>query len=412
MKKVHLFAGFLFLCLASQAQRTLVAPVNPPRIFPQWVGGDRDFWGHGPRVSGDVRIQVSEGKAQIIAFINLRIEEVGGDGSAAEINETRLLYSAPAGKQIKQILFPNSLSDHFDFKLPKGGLNTLRPPTTRGPVNYLRVHGDTGGLDIGNNTDDDCHVTVLFRGFVVELEPLPTGIREISLGKTILASTVAGQLRGTTGKLNTYGPRVGDSWFKDRDSWIKFPNAIRPDTMFFDQMREIMVSPRRYYYNDVRLSGIRGVSNGQYVRINVNWESDGPELRGECVNDVGCMFGTPTVQLNNLNIQINVRPFVAGGSITYDPHDVQVEFSYQFGADCGILSDLCKEIFKDPMQNAFFKTRFMLAGVLGSDGVRGQIGRALNDGVLNYIRTLGRFPEATQIVDVMDKGSNLVIRCR
>lgn len=412
MKKILVLCLLLAGAWPLWSQRTLVAPVNPPRIFPAKVGGDRDFWGHGPQVTGDVRIAVTEGRSQIIAFINLRLVETEGDASAAEINETRLIYSAPPGKQIKTVNFPTDMNSHFDMKLPKGGINIVRPTTNAGPVNYLRVNGDTGGLDIGNNTDDDCHVSVLFRGFVVELEPLAAGVREITLAKSLLAATVATQLRGTTGKLNTFGPRVGDSWFKAGDSWMKFPNAIRPDTMYFDQLREILISPRRYYYNDIRLRNISGQANKQYIRMNVSWEGDGPELRGECVNDVGCMFGTPTVQIDNLNIQINVRPFVAGGTITYDPHDIQVEFSYVFNADCGILADLCKEIFKDPMQNAFFQTRFMLANVMGSDAVRNQISAALNNGVLNFIRTLGRFPEASQIVDVIDNGTTLMIRCR
>ncbi len=412
MKKQFFVLLLLAVFQCVHAQRTLVAPLKPSRIFPVWVQGDREFWGHGPKVTGDVRIEVTEGRSQIIAFINLRLEETEGDHSAAEINETRLIYSAPAGKQIRQVTFPSDMNSHFDMKLAKGGLSTVRPTATTGPVNYMLVNGDTGGLDIGNNTDDDSHVTVLFRGFIVELEPLPAGVKEIVLTKALLANTVGGQLRGTTGKLNTFGPRVGDSWFKPRDSWMKFPNTIRPDTMFFDQLQEIRILPRRYYYNDIRLTAIRGMANNQYVRMNVNWESEGPELRGECVNDVGCMFGTPTVQIDNLSIQINVRPFVAGGTLTYDPFDIQVEFGYGFNADCGILSDLCKEIFKDPMQNAFFQTRFMLAGVLASETVRSQIATALNSGVLTFVRTLGRFPEATQIVDVLDQGSNIVIRCR
>lgn len=413
MKKATSLILILLSFLVNDAQRTLVAPVNHEKIYPEWVGGDRDFWGHGPLVKGTVTVQISEGKAQIIAVINLRLEETGGEATAAEINESRLIYSAPAGKQIKQIHFPSSLTSTFNYKLPRGGINRVSSTTTsNGPVNYLNVMGDTGGLDIGNNTTDDSYVSIYFRGFVVELEPLAAGIREVTLPKNIIANLVADKLKGTTGKLNTYGPRHGDSWFKARDSWLKFPSELRPDTMFFDQLQEIRILPRRYYYNDIRLSGIRGNANNQYVRLVISWESEGPELRGECVDDVGCMFGTPTVQLDNFNIQINVRPSVAGGTMTYDPNDIQVEFAYNFGADCGILSDLCKEIFKDPLQNALFNSRFMLARVLASDGIRAEISRALNAGILDAVKAFGRFPEATQIVDVRDAGTSLVVRSR
>lgn len=411
MKKFALL--FLaFGCTVAYAQRTLVAPVNPPRIFPRWTGGDRDFWGHGPRVTGDIRVVITEGKSQIIAFINLELKETEGDGSAARIDETRLIYSAPAGKQIRAIITPATSLTHFDAKLPKGGLNRVNASTTNSPVSHLLILGDTGGPEIGNNTEDDSHVRVVFRGMVVELEPLAAGVREITLPKTLLGSSIQAKLRGTKGRLNTFGPRIGDSWFKPRESWMKFPNEIRSDTMFFDQMREVLISPRRYNYNDINLTVIRSDVNGQYLRLTANWESDGPEFRGECVNDVGCMFGSPTVQLNDFKIKINVRPFVSGGRLSYDPNDIQVDFGYNYSADCGILSDLCTEVFKDPVMNAFFQAKFMLARVLAEPATLDQISAALNDGVLVYVRSLGRFPEATQVIDVRDVGTSLVVRCR
>lgn len=411
MKKIYL-ALFLFcFSFSGLAQRTLVAPINPPRIFPVHVAGDRDFWGHGPKVTGEVRVVITEGKSQLLAFINLRLEETEGDHSAATIDETRVIYNAPAGKQIRSVITPASLSTRFDNKLANGGLNRINA-ARGGPVNHLKVNGDTGGLDIGNNTEDDSHVSVIFNGMVVELEPLPEDIREFTLPKRSIAGMVQTTLNGTQGKLNTYGPRRGDSWFKANDSWIKFPDAVRRDTMFFTQMQEVLISPRRYNYNDINLSNIRGDVNGQYLRLNVNWESDGPEFRGECVNDVGCMFGSPTVQLDNLAIRINVRPFAAGGRLMYDQFDIQVEFGFNYSADCGVLTALCTEVFKDPVLNAFFNARFMLAAVLGEASTVDQISTALTNGVLEFVRSFGRFPGVTQIVDVRDAGANLVVRCR
>lgn len=412
MKKHFTFIMLLFTIGTAYSQRTMVAPINTSRIYPEWRAGDRDFWGHGPQVTGDVRLVISEGKGQLIAFINLRLEETAGDKSAAEINETRLVYSAPAGKQIRAVTFPATNSSHFDFKLPKGGMNRVNPTTNNGPASHLLVNGDGESKDIGNNTNDDSYVSVVFRGLIVDLEPLPAGIREISLSKSVIATMVQSKLRGTKGRLNTFGPRIGDSWFKPNDSWIKFPNEVRADTMFFTQMQEVLISPRRYNYNDINLTGIRGTVNGQYLQMAVNWESDGPEFRGECVNDVGCMFGSPTVQLDNFSIKLNLRPFVAGGKLTYDHFDIQVEFAYNYSADCGILSALCTEIFKDPVQNAFFNARFMLASVLGEPTTVSQISDALTGGVLDYARSFGRFPEASQIVEVRDNGTHLVIRIR
>ena len=412
MKYISFLTVLLFFTSSLLAQRTLIAPAKQEKIFPQWVGGDRDFWGHGPKVTGTVRVAVTEGKGQIIAFINLRLEETGGDGSAAEINETRLIYNAPAGKQIQSIITPSNLTTEFNTTLTKGGLNRMSGLSRQGPVNYLLVFGDGESKDIGNNTTDDSYVSIFFNGFVVELEALPETIKEFSLPKTLFASLVQGQLRGTKGRLNTYGPRVGDSWFKANDSWIKFPDSLRRDTMFFTQMQEVLISPRRYNYNDINLTNIRGDVNQEYIRLSVNWESDGPEFRGECVNDVGCMFGSPSVQLDNLSIKINVRPFASGNRLMYDPNDIQVEFGFNYSADCGILSALCTEVFKDPVTNAFFNARFMLADVLKEPATVDQISNALTNGVLAFARMPGRLPGATAVVEVIDRGTNMAIRCR
>lgn len=101
-----------------------------------------------------------------------------------------------------------------------------------------------------------------------------------------------------------------------------------------------------------------------------------------------------------------------GGKLGYDVFDIQVDFGYNFNADCGVLSALCGEIFKDPLQNAFFQSRFILAGVLQAPDTRTQISDALTKGVLDVVHSFGGFPGATQIVDITDNGANLIIRCR
>ncbi len=402
---------FSFTCLV-QAQRTLIAPAKQEKIYPQWVAGDRDFWGHGPSVTGTVRVAVTEGKGQIIAFINIRLAETGGDGSAAEINETRLIYNAPAGKQISRIITPANTTTEFNTLLSRGGLSRISGVSRQGPVHHLMINGDGSGPDIGNNTVDDSHVSIVFNGFVVELEPLPAGVREIVLEKRVLTGFVSGKFRGTTGRLNTYGPRVGDSWFKADDSWIKFPDEIRRDRINFTQMQEVQIGSRRYYYNDINLLNIRGDANNQYLRLHVNWESNEPELRGECVNNIDCIAGTPTVQLNDLSIKINFRPFAQGNRLLYDPNDIQIDYGFNYSADCGILSALCSEIFKDPVTSAFFNARFLLASVLKDPVTVNEISNALTNGVLDYAKTFGGFPGATAVVEVVDRGAQIAIRCR
>ena len=99
-------------------------------------------------------------KVRLSDFTTLRREETEGDRSAAKINETRLIYNAPAGKQIRSIINPASTTSEFNTKLPKGGLNRVNPSSRNTPVYYLMVNGDGESKDIGNNTNDDSYVNL------------------------------------------------------------------------------------------------------------------------------------------------------------------------------------------------------------------------------------------------------------
>lgn len=411
MKKQIITITLLFFAFTTFSQRTLVAPEATGKIFPRWVNGDRDFWGQGPKFSGKVRVAISEGKSQLYAYLDLVLEEMAGDHSMAKINESRLIYSAPAGKQIKAIINPSGNTTTMNVNLTRGGISRLNAPRN-GPVSHFIVNGDGESKDIGNNSNDDSYVSVFFSGMVIELEPLPAGIQEININKKIFGGVVQDKLNGTRGKINTYGPRHGDSWFKPKDAWIKFPNDIREDTMYLDAIKEIPITPRRYYYNDIRLQTVQVNSEGKYLQIKVNWESEGPEIRGECVNDAGCMFGSPSVQLDNFKILINLRPSVSGGKLTYDEKDIQVRFTYKFSADCGVLADLCKEVFKDPLESALFRSSFIMSDIMKGNETRTQISNSLTDGILQYIRAFRRNETVSQIIDVRDAGNNIVIRYR
>jgi hypothetical protein len=296
--------------------------------------------------------------------------------------------------------------------LSSAGIVTIRG-ATGGAVNYLKIFGETGYEDLGNNSPDDTYISVYFNSFSLTLEDLPAGVREIAIPKAALTGILTSQLSGTTGKVNTYGPRVGDSWFIGGQSFLRFPEAIRRDPILFDQLAEIPVNPgRRYYFNDINLSTIRSIPRGQYIRVNLYWESTGPEVRGECVNDATCIAGTPTIQLDSFVIQLDLRPAVQGGVFTYDQFDTQVGFKYNFLTDCGVLSGLCTDAFRGLVQSNFFTTRHTLTEVLRVTETKNQISTALTNGVFEFIRTIGRFPTVTSLLDLSDAGNNLLIRCR
>jgi hypothetical protein len=411
--------------IKSESQTTIAAPINALNIYPKKISGDRDFSGNGatslPLLTGTVRLQLSDNGAQILAFINLQLEQTEGDDysniagaqrTIGRIDETRVIYNAPAGKKVNTIGYPRELISTFNTRLSSAGIVTIRG-TTGSAVNYLRVFGETGNEDIGNNTPDDSYISVYFNSLSLTLEDLPAGVREIAIPKSALTGILTSQLSGTRGRVNTYGPRVGNSWFVGGESFLRFPDAIRRDPILFDQLYEIPVDQgRRYYFNDINLSGIRSIPQGQYIRVNLYWESDGPEVRGECVDNFFCGLGSPSIQLDSFVIQLDLRPAVQGGVFTYDQFDTQIGFKYNYLTDCGVLTALCTDIFRGLIQSNFFTTRRSLSDVLAVPETKNQISTALTNGVFEFIRTIGRFPTVTSLLDVTDGGNNLLVRCR
>jgi hypothetical protein len=411
IKLVFLAAVFLFANILA-AQRTLILPEKIEKVFPKKVNGDREFDGHGPKISGNIRLSISEGKGQLIAHINFTLEETEGDKTKAIIdNETRLVYNAPPGKQIKQIINPTNLQSDFDY-VQQGHGPRRKNAAAGGPVSHIIIQGDTGGNDVGNNTNDDSYVSVYFNGLVIELEPLPAGVSELKISKNIIAVALRSKLKGTTGRLNTYGTRNGDSWYKNDDCWIKFPEEVSTERKKINTGPDLKYEGWRYYYNDINLSGISAKTDGKYIQVYLSWEGDGPEARGECVTNPLCALGSPSLQLNDFQVFISIRPVVQGGKLGYDKGDIQASFKYAFGADCGLAGFICNEVFKDIIASSFFGAQFFLADALRPSKTSDEITEALNKGVLDFIRATHGGSSASTIVGVTDTGSDLRVRYR
>jgi len=426
MNKNYFFLLILILsAINTQAQTTIAAPIQALNIYPRHFSGNRDFSGNGatalPLLTGAVRLELTNDGAQILAFINLQLEQTGGDDfsdvdgaqqTTGKIDETRVVYNAPAGKKIRAISYPRELSSSFNTRLSSAGIVTIRG-ATGGAVNYLKILGETAHEDLGNNSPDDSYISIYFNSFSIILEDLAAGVQEIAIPKSAFAGILGSRLSGTTGRVNTYGPRVGDSWFINGQSFIRFPEEVRPDPIIFNQLTEIPVAEgRRYYFNDINLSGIRAIARGQYIRVNLYWESTGPELRGECVNNFWCGLGSPSVQLDTLVMQLDLRPAVQEGVFTYDHFDIQVGFNYNFIADCGILTALCTDLFKGTIQANFFTTRNTLSSVLAAPETKSQISSALTNGVYEYISRFRPGSKVNALLDVTDTGNNLLLRYR
>ena len=392
--------------------------VTTDRIYPEWVAGDRDFGGHGPDVQLRVTLTLSVDGAQLNALVEMDARETAGDRTQGRIAEKRTLAYAPRGRKFSRII-TNAISGGR-YTDSNYGVDYINPTTATGPVKRFVVKGDTDSKDLGNNTDDDCYLEIEFNKIDVETVPLDAGVREIEIPLNTITSQLRSSFTGTTGHINNFGPCRNGSCLMERNSFVKFPDGIMRDTIWFP-LQEIYTNARHYYFNDINLRNISCTVNRNYLNAQLNFESDGSELVGKCANDLGsfdagCAFGTPSAQLDNLVVSLGLKLIVRNGQLTYEMMDIQPALGSHFSVDCGILDWLCGEIFKDAYQSSIFGIAHNLRYTMANDVFVSQVAASLTPKVMEAINALlafkGDHTPATTLVDVSQTDRNLLVRFR
>lgn len=135
--------------------------------YPDHTKGDREFGGHGPRVTASMILSINSAKDKINLKLTLQAKETKEDWTTGIGGWEQVVYSAPSGWQISKITTASSNTftytddDHlYDY----------------GPGNYwdlyqgyFKIMGDTGGNDVGNITSDDTHLYYINLKFKVML---------------------------------------------------------------------------------------------------------------------------------------------------------------------------------------------------------------------------------------------------
>lgn len=144
---------------------------RPPHIW-----GDRDFFGHGPKVSIEVKLKI-DGESRVIAECAMDARETTGDRTRAKGRHESTIYVAPSGVKIKELLSDSRSwlsyidTDHEeDILVSRVGsmdevdIRSFHRNTTD-CVTFLRTVGDTNGDEAGRRT-----------GFEAFLNPVRIGI--------------------------------------------------------------------------------------------------------------------------------------------------------------------------------------------------------------------------------------------
>lgn len=89
--------------------------------------GDREFDGHGPLIKCNVNLRIGDAGTALYADIYFWAKETVHDWSETERRWSKKVYTAPAGKQITQIISDNASKTQFIS--PRGGVEVLFPGT-------------------------------------------------------------------------------------------------------------------------------------------------------------------------------------------------------------------------------------------------------------------------------------------
>jgi len=113
--------------------------------------GDREFAGHGPRVTGSVRLveelSGSGTARKVRVLVRLKARETKKDWTTVEGEKYYDVFSFPAGYKIVQRLTPSATTSSFEYTDNNHRDDSINPG--QGPARKLVITGDSKGKDVG-----------------------------------------------------------------------------------------------------------------------------------------------------------------------------------------------------------------------------------------------------------------------
>ncbi len=172
------FAGFSVLCFlllsgenstGEETKFVTIQPIDLIDLCPNHTRGDRDFKGHGPKVSAsvDIRITKESGQREIWANVHLKAEETKRDFTTGEGYWSKRIYTAPHGHIIANVrsgmnsqAYYHDTNHGWDYPQVQGS-NLVR---------QFKIMGDTGGNDVGHcMVGKDVSMSVYFNPINIQL---------------------------------------------------------------------------------------------------------------------------------------------------------------------------------------------------------------------------------------------------
>lgn len=196
-----------------------IGPFCPKKL----VAGDRDFSGRGPEIWATVKLTFS--RSAVMATVQFKAKETaGGDNSETSGSTFKILYNAPRGFYVAEIMSGKSAEVHFISKpgtltFNSGGLakalnsnvNPMITDKNDGLVSNWEITGDTNGQDISDddNCDDDARIKVVLNKIKIKLRKTDgmMGIQTVKL-EDINEWLCPSRLTRGDREFDGHGPRI------------------------------------------------------------------------------------------------------------------------------------------------------------------------------------------------------------
>ena len=235
--------------------------------------------------------------------------------------------------------------------------------------------------------------------------------KKIPIG--LLTSLLQNNFKGTKIRLNNYGPKHGNSWYKGNSSYVQLSSALGGKKQKFS-IPAINTIPYRYYVNNVNLQSISVDHANNKLRIRFKFEGKGTEIKGRCksgnlIKNIACAAGSdssaPDVQMNGAVASVYLKPKVYGDKSTITYGDININFKAKIQAQgiCKIGGDICNAV-----SNYKSKIRKGIKNAMRTNPDNNKVRKA----VANALRSLIKSQGIKNIINVVIYNGNLIIQYR
>ncbi|MGA7992816.1 MAG: hypothetical protein WCC53_15385 [Thermoanaerobaculia bacterium] len=229
---------------------------------------------------------------------------------------------------------PSVAAGQYRTSLAYGGRFSLSPKRIAG---CPEGHWEPGYRDV-QPTDAAWQQTVAFT--------YVTPTRRVVVPTSTITTFVRAALAGTTVHLNNYGAKVGKSYLKRGDAWVKFGPAAGGGT-FPIAIEEIRLDPPDpfgrilYYVKDVDSSGVTFRHDAAHYHLGIAFANDAEAIKGEH-EGAGV---SPSMSLNDAKLEVALH-FKAGAGPKPDVVVDGVTFTARIEGGCNVqIFDVCGLVY-------------------------------------------------------------------